>query len=127
MAEENDEPANAERSAAFLFIPVTKIGGTCTGRGEQETKQCLYILQHFSVCTPASLRQLTYDPQLHSPRQFRDPAPSPVLRLRRGHRHDEGNRATNGAVWLTSLSISMTASPPATPLLLLPRVPWQQP
>ena len=63
------------------------------------------------VSSPLSLQQLTFD--LH--RQSLNPSPSPVLQLWWGHENDESNRATNGAVWLTSLLISMTASLAAAP------------
>lgn len=44
---------------------------------------------------------------------------SPVLELRRGQWPAGGNPVTNGALWPASLSISLTVSVLATPLLLL--------
>lgn len=125
MTEVNDEPTNTERTtiaasshnSASLQNKKRECAVWCTSASEEKEKarertMCLYFAQWLVLLLlSSSLNQLTFDLCCHSC----NPVPSPVLQLWWGHRNDESNRATNGAVWPTSLLISMTASLPAAP------------
>lgn len=127
MAEDDDVNVNTERTTSDEISGISfqsKKKKKVWSAGEKRTI-CLRFGQHRASTSlpPLSTRRpltCAVTPVTFPPRLL-------CLQLRQGHWNDETNWATNGAVWLTSLLISMTVSLPATPPLFPLRVLRQQP